>query len=222
MRVPVAKGSQRRQVEDFQPYPDGSYANIDLTGLATFTIKRLQELQIPTTFENLVVALFKLFPTKFSLEGFVEFPDAARVGRTLLQLGPKYRNWARGSVQKGFALTEGGVEKAIHVGAILVSGAAPGKAQSTRRQALPRTMDLTKEMKGIEISSLFQKWKAGKLGEGDSIEFFDLLGAYAYTPVRALRARTELLENTARELGRDDVLEFLRSVRQRFAEHLRG
>lgn len=217
----MAKGLKRREVVNFEPYPEHSYVNVDLTGLATFAIKRLQELGIPVTFENLVIALFKLFPTKFSLEGFDEYPDAARVGRTLLQLGPKYRNWARGSVQKGFVLTEAGATKAAMVGATLLSDATSTLPPSTKRQSVPRTMDLTKEMTLIESSSLFQKWKAGKLNEGESIEFFDLLGAYAYTPARALRDRAHRLVNTARELGRADVSEFLNSVQQQFEEHLR-
>ena len=218
----MTKRSPRHQVEAFEPYPEASYANIDLAGLASFAIKRLQELQIPTSFENLVVALFRLFPTKFCLEDFDEYPDAARVGRTLLQLGPKYRNWARGSVQKGFVLTESGVAKAVQVGAIVVSGAAPAEPQPAKRRTLPRTMDLSNEMQVIEGSSLFQKWTAGRLNEGESIEFFDLLGAYAYTPAPALKGRVRLLENAAGQLRRGDVLEFLRSVQQRFSQHLSG
>jgi len=210
------RASQERQVESFDAYAESTYAHIDLTGLAAFAIKRLQELQIPTTFENLVVALFRLFPGKFSLAGFDNYPDAARVGRSLLQLGPKYRNWARGSVQKGFVLTESGVNKAAHVSKMLVSGAAPSEAQAKQRPTLPRTMDLTKEMKSIERSSLFQKWKAGHIGEAEAIEFFDLLGAYAYTPAPALKGRVRLLENVAKELGREDILEFLRSAQQQF------
>lgn len=173
----MTKGSHRRQVEKFAPFPEDAYQGMDLTGLATFAINRLQELQIPITFENLVVALFKLFPEKFSLEGFEQYPDAARVGRTLLQLGPKYRNWARGSVQKGFVLTESGLTKSAKVGSILVSGLPHTRAQAAQRPVTPRTMDLNKELKALEESVLFQKWKTGKLAEGEPRELFDLLGA---------------------------------------------
>src|SRR5438309_383340 len=122
----MPKRSSPRQVESFESYAEAKYANVDLTGLAAFSVKRLQDLQIPTTFENLVVTMFRLFPSKFCLEGFPSYPDAARVGRTLLQLGPKYRNWARGSVQKGFVLTEAGTNKASKVAAMLISGTAAG------------------------------------------------------------------------------------------------
>ncbi len=218
----MTKVSHHRQVENFAPFPEATYQAVDLAGLAAFAINRLQELQVPITFENLVVALFRLFPEKFSLEGFEKYPDAARVGRTLLQLGPKYRNWARGSVQKGFMLTEGGIAKAAKVGSTLVSGGPESSVQAARRQATPRTRDLKKELRALEESALFQKWKADKLAEGEPRELFDLLGAFAYTPAHALRDRVQLLENAVKEVGRDELLDFLRSVRRTFSEHFHG
>lgn len=212
--------SHHRMVEEFEPYSEGSYADIDLTGLAAFTILRLQDLQIPLTFENIVVALYKLFPTKFSLVGFNQYPDAARAGRTLLQLGPKYRNWARGSVQKGFVLTEAGRAKAIEVSEILLGSKSP-EPRRTKRQALPRTKDLSKDIKIIEESALFRKWKTNTLESGSSLELFDLLGAYAYTPGKVLRDRMKVLETIAAELDRADISDFLRSVRQHFPEQFR-
>jgi hypothetical protein len=218
--IPLIKVTHRH-VEEFTSFPETAYQDIDLAGLAAFAIRRLQELQIPTGFENVVVTLFKLFPAKFSLEGFAEYPDAARVGRTLLQLGPKYRNWARGSVQKGYVLTEGGLAKAAKVSATLVSGRSPD-AHQPKRPSAPRTMDLTKEVQALETSALYQKWKDGNLVSAESREFFDLLGAFAYTPSRALRDRAQFLENAAREVGREDLVRFLHSVRQAFANHFRG
>src|SRR5437879_3742662 len=127
-----------------------------------------------------------MFPRKFALEGFDEYPDAARVGRTLLQLGPKYRNWARGSVQKGFVLTESGAAKAVEV-AMSFSGEGTNKVSRSKRQVLPRTMDLKKDIRAIEESSLYRRWKSGILEDGKAIELFDLLGAYAYTPAHVLQ-----------------------------------
>ncbi len=209
-----------RAVEDFESYPEELYADIALAGLAAFAIFRLGDLHIPNTFENLVVALFKLFPAKFSLVGFKQYPDAACVGRTLLQLGPKYRNWARGSVQKGFVLTDAGNAKALDVAKIL-SGVKAAEPQRAKQPTLPRTMDLSKDIKTIEESSLFRQWKAGSINRGSSLELFDLLGAYAYTPARVLKGRIKMLETIAAELERPDVLEFLAAVRKEFADQFR-
>jgi hypothetical protein len=169
----------------------------------------------------LVVALYKFFPAKFSLVGFNQYPDAASVGRTLLQLGPKYRNWARGSVQKGFVLTDAGNAKALEVAKTL-SGIQTSEPQRLKpRTSRPRTMDFSKDITAIEESSLFQQWKAGAIKRGNSLELFDLLGAYAYTPARVLVGRIKTLETIATELGRQDIQDFLSAIRREFADQFR-
>lgn len=209
-------------VETFEAFPEPSYRQIDLTGLATFCLLRLHDLHIPITFENLVVALFRLFPAKFSLVGFPEYPDAARVGRTLLQLGPKYRNWARGSVQKGFVLTEAGSSKAMDVAKILL-GNKSAEPKRVRQPTLPRTMDLSKDIQMIEGSSLYRQWRSGgAISKTNSMQLYDLLGAYAYTPARVLSDRMKLLETIAVQLQRADIVEFLQAVKEEFAQHLRA
>lgn len=209
-------------IGSFDAFPHTSYKDVDLTGLAAYSILRLHDLSVPITFENLVVALFKLFPDKFSLVGYSQYPDAARVGRTLLQLGPKYRNWARGSVQKGFVLTDAGVAKAKAVAKTL-SGMGGSQQQRAQHKSAPRTMDLSKDIAAIEQSSLYRKWKTGSdIGQCGSIELFDLLGAYAYTPARVLRDRLKLLEATAIQVNRTDIVEFLDAVRKQFAEEFRA
>jgi len=218
----MTKNVPSRVVEQFEPYPEGSYVNVDLTGLAAFTIERLNELHLPNTFENLVVALFRLFPAKFSLVGFDEYPDAARVGRTLLQLGPKYRNWARGSVQKGFVLTEAGKAKVADVARILAG--AKSADVSRRQEAIPRTRprtrDFSKDIQTIEESPLYRRWKTEKILAGTSMDLFDLLGAFAYTPARVLRDRLKMLETIAEEVERADIAEFLKTVRKEFGRQL--
>lgn len=209
--------SDDAEVRQFPAFGEEAYTNLDLAGLAAYALKRLQDLQIPTTFENIVVALFRLFPSKFALVGYPEWPDAARVGRTLLQLGPKYRNWARGSVSTGFILTHAGEGKASAIAAALVTGKGTSRANPGR----PRTMDLSSEMESIERSALFAKWQEKKLSEGEPRELFDLLGAYAYAPKRALSDRLQALERTAKQLERKDMTRFLADVRARFSDQLR-
>jgi hypothetical protein len=217
----MANRVKPRAVEDFESYPEHLYSEIALAALAAFVIARLRDLHIPNTFENLVVALYKFFPAKFSLVGFNQYPDAASVGRTLLQLGPKYRNWARGSVQKGFVLTDAGNAKALDVAKTL-SGIQTSEPQRLKpRTSRPRTMDLSKDITAIEESSLFQQWKAGAIKRSNSLELFDLLGAYAYTPARVLVGRVKTLETIATELGRQDIQDFLSAIRREFADQFR-
>lgn len=212
---------QPRAVEDFEPYPEELYADIALAALAAFAVSRLGDLHIPNTFENLVVTLFKLFPSKFSLVGFKQYPDAASVGRTLLQLGPKYRNWARGSVQKGFVLTDAGNAKAVDVAKILSGIITVEPKRAKQQNSRPRTMDLSKDIRAIEESLLYRQWKSGSIPHTNSLELFDLLGAYAYTPSRVLKGRMKMLETIATEFERPDILEFLSAIRKEFVDQFR-
>ena len=207
--------------DNVAPFAERLYETIDLNRLAVFAIDWLQRHRIPTTFENVVVAIFRMFPAKFALEGYPQYPDAARVNRALLQLRPKYRNWARGSVQKGFVLTETGLAQVTWVQDALTGGAAK-RQRAPKPAAVSRTMDLSRELEPLERSPLFARWKEGNLNQGNMMELLDMLGAYAYTPARVLRERVDLLSNAASQVGRKDFVEFLDDVRKGFEEHFRG
>jgi hypothetical protein len=210
-----------RPLSQITPFASVAYQSFDLNRLVSFTIHWLQEQRIVTTFENIVVAAYRMFPEKFALEGYPEYPDAARANRALLQLGPKYRNWARGSVQKGFVLTASGLIEVDRVKDALLS-AKPLEQLKPKQRTAPRTLNLSEELLGIERSALYAKWSKGALSEGTTLDLLEMLSAYAYTPPRALRDRLAVLENTAKQLGRRDLLEFLESVHKKFTSELRN
>src|SRR5260370_34050138 len=210
-----------RPLSQITPFASLAYQSFDLNRLVSFTIHWLQEQRIVTTFENIVVAAYRMFPEKFALEGYPEYPDAARANRALLQLGPKYRNWARGSVRKGFVLTASGLIEVDRVKDALLSANPPEQLKPEQRTAA-RTLNLYEELLGIERSALYAKWSKGALSEGTTLDLLEMLSAYAYTPSRALRDRLAVLENTAKQLGRKDLLEFLESVHKKFTSELRN
>lgn len=213
---------KRDVLEDVPEFPEAAYSDFDLNRLVCFTLSWLQDHRIPTTFENIVVAAFRMFPAKFALEGYASYPDAARTNRALLQLRPKYRNWARGNVQKGFILTESGIAEVAQVREALHGTAPRGRGPGRRQaQGLPRTMDLSQELQQLELSALFAKWQGNQLDTGTVLEFLDMLNAYAYTPPKALKERIDILESTARQLERDDLVDFLQAVRKTFAQQVR-
>jgi hypothetical protein len=57
----------------------GDYLPIEKDRLILFAIDYLSSKNIEVTFDKLTVASFKLFPKKFSLIGFPEYPDAKTV-----------------------------------------------------------------------------------------------------------------------------------------------
>ena len=88
------------------------YSHIKLDSLATVGIYKLNQNNIETSFENIAVILQKLFPDKFSLTYFPEYPDSLRVDNTL-RLDCKHSGFVHGSRKEGrYVLTGKGNENA--------------------------------------------------------------------------------------------------------------
>lgn len=198
-----------KEVRDFQEVPPEKYEGIDLNRLAVYGIFLLLESAIPVTFENLVVALYRMFPKKFCIEGFEEYPDAARVNRALLQLRPKYRDWARGSVHTGFTLTETGKAVVRQTKELLEGGVPHLPARRTPR---PRTRDLSKDLAEITESGLFRAYSTGRLDSVPQRLVYDLLHAFPYTPRKVLIKRMNELVQMAKQCHRDEIVRFLQWV----------
>ena len=101
----------KKTVKSLKPYKEGQYKNIIQDQLAIFTMDLLEKKGIPLYFEYIGVALFKLFPKKFALITFKEFPDLYRISNMLrLRLRPSDRNWAVGNIKTNFSITPLGKE----------------------------------------------------------------------------------------------------------------
>ncbi|MFQ5910496.1 MAG: hypothetical protein ACE5IJ_07220 [Thermoplasmata archaeon] len=198
------------------PYEHDRYVDIDLNRLATFAIYLLTESRIVPTLENLVVALFRLFPEKFSLPGFSEYPDATRGNRALLQLRPKYRNWAVKSSAEGYVLTELGHRVAKQTRDLLNS---PVRERTNRRSvpSPPRTL-YEGIARNIRRSTAFRKFTAGEGGAVARPEIFELLGAVPYTPVRILRSKLYDWAQLAQQAEDTKMLDFLEWMNRKFPE----
>lgn len=198
------------------------YGHIDLNRLAVFAISYMQEHAIPVTFEYVVVTVYRMFPAKFALEGFPNYPDATRVNRALLQLRPKYRGWATGDVQHGFVLTETGTQVVEQTRRLLDNPDLAAAAHKRVSPKAPRTMLPAAELLEVERSRLYEKWKKGSSDEVDRYAIWELLQAYPYTPKEYLRDRLAHLRSQAHNLKRQDLVQFFEWVRKEYQAQLGG
>src|SRR5438105_610710 len=79
-----------------------AYESIALTSLTAYTLHWLSKWQLRRTIEAIAILNWRLFPEKFAMVGFREYPDAFRTNRSLLQMQPKYRNLLTGAAITGF------------------------------------------------------------------------------------------------------------------------
>ena len=126
---------------------------------------KLNQFKIETNFENITVILLKLFPDKFSLIYFPEYPDTIRVDITI-RVHCREMGYAKGNRSKGFVLTGKGqihAEKALEK---IESGRGQAKSQSNF--ARNRFIKL---VKGVTESSGYKKFVSKNLKD---IKKFDV------------------------------------------------
>lgn len=207
-----------------EPFDEAVYSDIDLNRLAVYGVHQLNEMDIPITFERVVVLLYRLFPAKFSMAEFRSFPDATRVNRAILQLRPKYRNWARGSIKEGyFALTQDGRAVLEQTQSLLSRGQDELQKEADRRHVpfSGEKRDIgMRFMAEIEGSSLFECYQNDRLEQASTWNFYDLLHVSEETDRAIMEANLRRLESYATGLCREDILDFLRWIRERFHEYL--
>ena len=95
------------QINNINSIPFEKYQTVSSREkLVVYTIKYLKEKNIPTSWNNICIASFKLFPEKFYFsEEFKMYPHIEMLNRTLLHLRPKERNYATGGSRVKYVLT---------------------------------------------------------------------------------------------------------------------
>jgi hypothetical protein len=82
----------RKDLLKLRPFARDVYKDYALRTLTAYVVHWLQTWGILTSLENVAVASHRLFPVKFGMVGWSEFPDVNRTNRSVLQMRPKYRN----------------------------------------------------------------------------------------------------------------------------------
>lgn len=218
--------SNERELLNVQAIPAAQYANEQLAALTVYSIHWLRQWGVRPTVESITVLNHRLFPERFGMDLFPEFPDANRTLRSLLQCGPKYRGWLSGSNRRGYAITPSGqalIEELMRrvgypqIGNILLGHATEAPRQRrTKRTERPRDLDFNAEAAAIRGSKLFEQWSTGPLQDRDLIHVYSALRVFDHTPVSAKRQRLTDLKDSAKKANDRQVEELLESVELSF------
>lgn len=219
----------KRDILKLKPFDTKEYEGLPLTSLAAFCIFWLDEWDIPTSLENIAVMGLKLFPAKFAMVGWPEFPDLNRINRAVLNMRPKYRNLATSASDKGVFLSEAGFREARslikklglpHIqGKALVLRGAP-LVQAERGLGKPRSVHPEDAIEAVRKSELFALHREGKFEESEAIDLIGMLGVYDHTPPSEKRRKLKDLIKCAKEIEDKDVADFLLAAQERFIKYL--
>ncbi len=192
------------------------YEGIDLDRLVVYAVSRVVELGEELSLENIIAATFKLFPKKFSLLGYPQFPDATRVEKCLWRCKGIKRGWIGGKTPHGYTMTEKGVLVSAQVSKSLqMGGARNKKATSQTRRKETIIAELT-------ASRAFQKFVESKGNTVTEAEFCNALQGTLDSLRETLIENLTSLKTIAVELERDDVADFLKYVEKSFSKFLKN
>lgn len=202
------------KMKKLKPFDPASYDSIDLDRLVIYTTVELEKLGIELSLENIIVGAFKLFPKKFSLFGYPEFPDATRVEKSLWRCKGKKRQWIGGKTPHGYLITD----STRTIGAQTedeLSNPALRKQKITSR--MRRKEGILKE---VTSSPAYKKYMSGKGESISEADFCYLLQGTLDSSRETLRENLVSLKKFTEELEREDVLKFLNWLEQRFKNFL--
>lgn len=196
------------------------YSDISLDDLVTYCVYLVYTEKKEATFEDIVIKCFKLFPDKFSLVGYSQYPDSARVNKSWLRCRTDFK-YISGSVKTGFSVTSKGLFLVEQVQKKLKRPLSEIK-EYKRTKSKTRTKE-EEGLKEIKQSELFQRYN--KEGDGIDIskwEFCDVLFCTLESSPKALRGNLDLLKGYAYKLKRTQVSNFLSCLENKFCDLLEG
>ncbi len=213
---------------ELSPYPTHAYQDYALVSLTASAVYLLQEWGLLTSFENIAVLNHRLFPSKFAMVSWPQFPDANRTNRSILQMRPKYRNLATSVTDKGVFLNERGSEEAksilLRLGSPMLGGAnaieVPPVIKAERGNERPRTIHAEDFLQKLRNSKLFRLYADSKWHEAEAIDLIGLLGVYDHTPSKEKKRRLNEFKIHAKELGDREALEFIATIEKSFSTYL--
>ena len=204
-------------IEKLKAYKPEHYSSgITNAKLAAVALLKLEEHDIEKTFENIVVALQKLFPGKFSLITYPDIPDTIRVDNTLrLDAGKNHAEYLTGNRPKGYRLTATGrmaAEETIQQ--LESSSTSKGKKQTISGTQRNR---YTKLVSAVTQSECFKKFSTKQFSEINKFDVRRVLQCTLETPDEKAHGNLVALTDMTLKLKSikeyeklaNDVLEFL-------------
>ena len=203
-----------RKILELKQESSSKYHSIDLDKLVMYAISKLDEMDAELSVENIIVATYKIFPRKFSLIGYPEFPDNSRIEKSLWRCKGKRRGWLEGKTSHAFALTEKGRLITSRAKALL-SGESVGK-----RTALSQGRRKERIISEVIQSTAFKKFGEKKRDSISEFEVCYVLQGTLDSPKQTLRENLTLMQRIAEEMGQEPVRDFLTFLQSRFSHFL--
>ena len=189
------------------------YSQISLSDLLTYCVYLLESEKRKANFEDIVAKCFELFPERFSLTGYPQWPDSSRVNKVWLRC--RTDKYIKGSVKAGFTVTPKGLDVGERVQK-KISTPIDERVYTKKRQARERTREelFIRKLEGTEAYQRYME--VGKSTEISHYEFCDMLFCTLESSAESLRENLESLLDFSAKLKHDKAVKFLKFAEENF------
>jgi hypothetical protein len=202
--------TDKEKIEKLTSFDESKYENLDLDHLMMYAMGELERIQVDLSFENATVAAFKLFPKKFSLVGFINYPDSNRVDQCLWRCA-KHRQWLGGKSRQGFIITERSKLVIKECEDMIEKGMSIKKTKTTSQTRRKEALLLE-----VESSSAYKKYEQNEGSNINEAELCFLLQGTLDSSHKLLKENLNVLKNYAKTLENRNVVNFLDWVESNF------
>jgi hypothetical protein len=205
-------------LDELQPLLHETYEGVGLDLLTIYAVGEVSERKMDLSYENIVVAAFRLFPKKFSLLGYPLFPDSERVHHVLrrhVYAKDRHKQWLRGKFAHGFELTEGGRQ------VLQEAREALAVATPQRKKVLSHTRRFERILEEVKCSPAYRKYDEGHRDSVSEAECCHVLQGTLDSNRQVLLDNLRQLQNIAIDLEQTDIAEFFGWLDDRFRPFLR-
>jgi len=190
------------------------YTKITLNDLVVYSVYYLHKQGSEITSEDVISACFVLFPKRFSMRKYPQYPDSGIVSRRWSDC--KSKGYLRGSAAKGFKLTAKGKRRAEKVEKSLGKPMKSASAQTVHPELKAHA---GKYVRSIRASDAYKRYRNQEsLNEFD---FRSMLLCTMESPPTTLARNMEQFKEYVNIYKRKDLLVFLEFCEVKFS-HLLG
>ena len=182
--------------------------NIDNDRLILYVVNLLEEMKLEPTFDKVSATAFKLFPSRFSLIGFEEYPDSKRVHDCLFHCTYKPKNWISGNAQSGYRITDKGKYFLREAKKILKGEINLSKKYSIK----PKRKELT-FINLLKKTTAFKKYSENHKDEITKNDLTEALRVYKDSP-ELIKKHLDKYYEYANAINDPEILDFLEFVKK--------
>jgi len=205
-----------KKLETFAPE---LYQDISLNDLVMYAVYVLAETKNEINAEEIVAACFLLFPARFHLRGYSQWPDSTVVNKRWLDC--RDRGYITGSTAGGFSITPKGLEVAETTASVMsgkrrhFSRRTPSKLTAEARTRAGRFI------RSLEASDAYKQFqREAETANISEFDFRSMLLCTMESSAATLNSNLEQFKQHASLYERQDFVDFLEFCRRKFASVL--